>query len=227
MKIRTPVRTFCVLAFTAFAAACESSTSGSNVDTVIIEADDSEVTVGQSLQLQATAYDDDGEPLNRNDIEWTSSNPSVATVSASGLLTGVSLGTVAITAEVGGEFDTQSFQVVPPVDDGDECPITAINIGSTATGTLSTSDCALDDGTHFDFYAFTVSSTRTVTITLRSSAFDAYLFLLSSDAQVIAQDNDSGGGRDAAITRTLSAGTYVIAANSFNVADGSYTLSVQ
>jgi hypothetical protein len=226
MKIRTPVRTFCVLAFTAFAAACESSTSGSNVDTVIIEADDSEVTVGQSLQLQATAYDEDGNPLSRNDIEWTSSNPGVATVNSSGVLTGVSLGTVAITAEVGGEFDTQSFQVVAAGGD-DECPITATSIGSTVTGTLSASDCALDDGTHFDFYSFTVSSTRTVTITLRSSAFDAYLFLLSADAQVIAQDNDSGGGRDAAISRTLSAGTYVIAANSFNVADGSYTLSVQ
>lgn len=221
MQTRTTLRTLGVLAFAAFAAACDSGTNAPSVDTVIIEADDSEVAAGGTLQLQATAYDDDGDEITGRPVEWTSSNQNVATVSSSGLLTGVSPGSVNITAEIGGERDTQSFEVT------DECPIIAYTLGSTVNGSLSTGDCVFEDGTRVDLYRFTVTAPRQVVITLRSTAFDSYLVLFNSAGNAIQQDDDSAGGNDARITTSLAAGTYIIGANSFAVSTGAYTLTTQ
>jgi hypothetical protein len=221
MHTRTRLRALGVLALTAFASACDGGTNTPVVDTVIIEADDSQVTVGGTLQLQATAYDDDGDVITGRRTEWSSSNPSVATVDDNGVLTGVSAGSVNITAEIGGEQDTQTFDVV------DDCPILSHTLGTTVNGTLSSSDCTLDDGTYVDLYGFTVATTREVTITLRSTAFDAYLALFNSSGAVLEQDDDDGGGSDARIVRTLTPGTYFIAANSFDIDTGAYTLTTQ
>ncbi|HEY0020555.1 MAG TPA: DVUA0089 family protein [Longimicrobium sp.] len=221
MQTRTTLRTLGVLAFAAFAAACDSGTNAPSVDTVIIEADDSEVAVDGTLQLQATAYDDDGDEITGRPVEWSSSNRNIATVSASGLLTGVSPGTVDITAEIGGERDTQTFEVV------DECPIIAYTLGSTVNGTLSPGDCVFEDGTRVDLYRFTLTTPRQVVITLRSTAFDSYLVLFNSAGSAIQQDDDSGGGNDARITQSLAAGTYIIGANSYAVSTGAYTLTTQ
>jgi hypothetical protein len=221
MHTRTTLRTLGVLAFAAFAAACDSGTNAPSVDTVIIEADDSEVAVGGTLQLQATAYDDDGDEITGRPVEWTSSNRNVATVSSSGLLTGVSPGSVNITAEIGGERDTQAFDVT------DDCPIIAYTLGTTVNGNLSTGDCVFEDGTRVDLYRFTVTTQRQVVITMRSTAFDSYLVLFNSAGNAIEQDDDDGGGNDARISISLAPGTYIIGANSFAVSTGAYTLTTQ
>jgi len=82
-----------------------------------------------------------------------------------------------------------------------------------------------------DYYEFTVSSTRDVTISLSSTQFDAVLFLFErASAGVIDLDDDSGGGpfgTDSRIDVTLAAGTYVIAATSFDTGEtGSYELLI-
>lgn len=221
MHKRTILRTLGVLSLAAFAAACDGGTDAPSVDSVIIEADDSEVAVGGTLQLTATAYDDDGGVLTGRTVEWTSSNNSIATVSSTGVLTGVATGTVNITAEIGGESDTQSFQVT------DDCPTVAYTIGATVTGSLTATDCVFGDGTSVDLYRFTLTTPRTVTITLRSTQFDAYLVLFTSTFTGITEDDDSAGGTDAQIVRNLAAGTYIIAANSFDIDTGAYTLTSQ
>lgn len=219
--MQTLPRTLGVLLVTAFAAACDGGTGSPGVDTVIIEADDSQVTVGGTLQLQATAYDDNGNVVTGRGVEWRSSNQNIAAVSAAGVLTGVAPGSVEITAEIGGERDTQTFDVVAP------CPVQPYTLGTTVNGTLSVTDCTFQDDTYVDYYGFTLTSPRQVTITLRSTDFDAYLVLFSSTSAVVEQDDDDGGGNDARIVRTLTPGTYYIAANSFDVETGSYTLSTQ
>ena len=127
-------RTFGVLLLAAFAGACDGGTGSPVVDTVIIEADDSQVAVGGSLQLRATAYDDNGDVVTGRRVEWT-------TVSGAGVLTGVGPGTVDVTAEIGGERDTQSFDVLAP------CPVQAYTLGTTVMGTLSATDCTVQDDT--------------------------------------------------------------------------------
>jgi hypothetical protein len=214
-------RTLGILFLAALASACESGTGAPAVDTVIIEAGASEVVVGETLQLRATAYDDDGDVVTGRPVEWRSSNESIATVSASGLLAGVAGGTVEITATIGGERDSQSFEVLEP------CPAQPYTLGSTVNGTLTAADCTFQDGTYVDYYSFTLANSRQVTITLRSTQIDAYLALFSSTAALVEDNNNGGGGTDAQIVRTLAAGTYFIAANSFTLETGGYTLSSQ
>ena len=213
-----------VLAALLALTACDGGTGATPVDSVIIEADDSELPVGSTLQLIATAYDDDGNEITGRDVEWSVSNPSIATIDDNGLLTGVAAGAVSVTAEIGGESDSQAFTVVNPFGN---CPVANHTLGSTTTATLATGDCQLPDGTFVDLHRITVTTTRSVTITMRSTAVNSYLFLFNSLGDGITQNDNGAGGNDARITATLNAGTYVIGANSLTPGSGQYTLTTQ
>ena len=58
--------------------------------------------VGQTVQLTARVYDQHNAPMNNATVAWSSNNPSVATVSAQGLVTAVKNGVARITATSGG-----------------------------------------------------------------------------------------------------------------------------
>src|SRR5262249_55091172 len=76
-------------------------------------------------------------------------------------------------------------------------------------------------------YQFSLSSPATVTVDMRSAAFDDYLYLLSPTGTVLFSDDNSGGNTDARITATLAAGTYLIEATSArSLATGDYALSI-
>lgn len=110
--------------------------------------------------------------------------------------------------------------------------VAIIEVGSTVQGSLSTTDClfAGEGSERIDYWAFRITSSRAVTITMRSTEIDAYLGLFRSDATFLEQDDDSGGGEnetDARITVNLPAGVYVIAATSFDVDElGAYSLTL-
>jgi len=67
---------------------------------VTVEAPATSIAVGDSVQLQAVARDADGNTLEDRTVEWASANTAVATVSASGMVTGLSAGEVQISATV-------------------------------------------------------------------------------------------------------------------------------
>jgi len=54
--------------------------------------------VGQTVQLSATALDDQGDPISDVDFAWSSLDPAVATVSPEGLVTAEQAGTALIVA---------------------------------------------------------------------------------------------------------------------------------
>jgi uncharacterized protein YjdB len=64
-----------------------------------------------TVALGATVLGTDGVPATGRVISWTSSNPAVATVSAAGVVAGVTNGTVTITAESEGVQGTTSVTV--------------------------------------------------------------------------------------------------------------------
>ncbi|MGQ0761242.1 MAG: pre-peptidase C-terminal domain-containing protein [Acidobacteriota bacterium] len=106
---------------------------------------------------------------------------------------------------------------------GDACAPTPITFGQTINGSLSTSDCPLDDGSFYDIYSFTATAGTQVSVLMQSAAFDTYLFLNRPDGSNLAQDDDGVGGgstnsrippSSGTITLTQS-GTYTIWANSF------------
>ena len=68
---------------------------------------------GLTLQLAATLRDGSGTILTGRTVSWTSSNPSIASVTSGGLVSGVALGVAQITAESEGVTGSTSVTVAP------------------------------------------------------------------------------------------------------------------
>jgi hypothetical protein len=73
----------------------------------------SSLPVQQTTQLSAQALEANGRELF-SPIVWTSSAPTVATVSSTGLVTTLSVGTTTISAASAGKTGTLTFTVLPP-----------------------------------------------------------------------------------------------------------------
>ncbi|MES2180148.1 MAG: Ig-like domain-containing protein [Gemmatimonadota bacterium] len=69
------------------------------------------ITMGQSTTATATGLDQQGRSIAVASVEWSSSNPSIATVTTSGLVSGVSAGTAVIAASQGAISGSQTIQV--------------------------------------------------------------------------------------------------------------------
>lgn len=73
------------------------------------------VAIGDSLQLTATLKDAAGAIITGRIVTWTSSAPTLATVSASGMITALAAGSVTITAASEGKSADAAVTVLPPV----------------------------------------------------------------------------------------------------------------
>jgi uncharacterized protein YjdB len=104
------------------------------------------VQVGQDAQLTATAYDAAGNALPARVAAWASANPTVATVSNTGRVTGVSSGHVDITATIDGKVATTLLGVnVPPPAAVASIAVSlggTINVGQTTQATAVLRDAA-------------------------------------------------------------------------------------
>src|SRR5438309_2140033 len=69
--------------------------------------------VGQTVALSATTKDAAGNVLSGRTVTWASSNAAAATVSASGVVTGVAAGSATITATSEGQGGTAAITVTP------------------------------------------------------------------------------------------------------------------
>src|SRR5206468_3890596 len=87
------------------------------------------IVVGATQQLTATPLDSAGNPLTGRTVTWTSSDPTVAPVSGSGLVTGVAVGSVTITATSEGKSGTAAITVNPP-------PVATVTV-SPASATIT------------------------------------------------------------------------------------------
>jgi thermolysin len=189
------------------------SMSSSVFDTYLYLANSSNQTVGE---------DDDGGGGTNSRIPATS---GFVTLPATGTYTiyatsyaANSLGTYSLTLSSG----------------GGSCPATAISVGQTINGSLTTSDC-IYTGTnkYVDLYSFNGSAGQRVGVSMNSSSFDTYLYLLDSSNQIIGEDDDGGGGTNSRIPATTgfvtlpATGSYKIHATSFSAGTtGAYTITL-
>ncbi len=109
-----------VAATLLLSAACGSDATGSNnivpsgeVARVTITPSTSTLDVGGTAQLNAVAYDGADAVLQGKSIAWSSSAGTVASVTSTGLVTGVSQGNATITATADGRRGTADITVVP------------------------------------------------------------------------------------------------------------------
>ncbi len=79
------------------------------------------IQVGQTVQLVASPKDANGNALSGRTVTWSSSNTSVATVSGSGLVTGVIAGSATITATSEGQSGAAAITVTSAPPTGGEC----------------------------------------------------------------------------------------------------------
>jgi len=72
------------------------------------------VAVRQTVGLTAAVRDATGVDIPNVPVSWTSSDPSIATVDAGGLVTGVAVGTAAVRATAGGVAQSATVTVTSP-----------------------------------------------------------------------------------------------------------------
>lgn len=106
------------------------------VGDVVVDTDMAQLCKGETLQLTATVYPED--VAGKVDVEWFSSDESVATVSPDGLVTAIGSGRAFVTAGAGNEFAT----VIVDVRVADSIAITeeyvTLEVGEDISLTLNT-----------------------------------------------------------------------------------------
>ena len=108
-----------LLSLTSLAAACGGD-GGTEpppppgtpvVTTVEVRPEASEMVVGQTVTLTAVVRDQDGDLMTGQTVTWSSSDPGVVSVSATGLARGEGQGTASVSASVAGISGSASFTV--------------------------------------------------------------------------------------------------------------------
>jgi Cohesin domain len=129
-----------------------------------------------------------------------------------------------------GDVGNYSLEVI----DGGAPPCTTtflenrLSPNNVINGDLNSADCLRRGQFYTDIYAITGRG-QSVTFDLNSSQFDSFLILRGGgiDGAIVAQDNNGGGGTNARVTFTLTAGTiyFLEASSALSNATGGYTLT--
>jgi hypothetical protein len=106
-----------------------------------------------------------------------------------------------------------------------------ISLGQTVAGELATIDGSSSNraGSLADCYTFSSATDERIAISLSSDDFDAYLYLLDTDGEVLDFDDDGGSGTDSRIGgfNLVASTLYTIEATAFDEGEtGSFTLSL-
>jgi hypothetical protein len=108
-----------------------------------------------------------------------------------------------------------------------QCTVTTEHtFGTVSSGTLSTTDCQLSDGTFIDFFTTTVP-TADAYFFREGAPFDTYLLLAFPDGTTIAEnDDETDTGTGSGIKALLPAGSYLLGPGSLNPGvTGEYEIS--
>lgn len=97
--------------FNALTASADITVGGVPVHSIRLTPSSVALQVGGATTIVATALDASGNPLTNRPIAWSSSDPTVATVATSGLVTAVATGSATLTAASGGVSATAPVTV--------------------------------------------------------------------------------------------------------------------
>lgn len=89
----------------------------------------------------------------------------------------------------------------------------SISQGERISASLTNRDCVRSDASYARYYRLVLPARDSVTITMTSGDFDAYLVLQDERGSNLESDDDGEGGTDSRIDRMLDAGTYYVVAN--------------
>jgi uncharacterized protein YjdB len=111
------------------------------VTTVTVSPTSASVAVGATSTLQATVKDQNGNSMTGQTVTWSTNNAAVATVSSTGVVTGVAAGSATITATSSGIAGTSAITVTagpppPPV-------VTTVTVAPTSASVVAGSTTTL------------------------------------------------------------------------------------
>lgn len=101
-----------------------------------------------------------------------------------------------------------------------------LNFPATRNATLQTTACRLNDDSYEDRYELTVGARTTLTMAMSTPVFDAFLVVMDDSENLVAWDDDGGGGLNAALEVQLEPGRYFILAQGYPGETGAYQLAV-
>jgi trimeric autotransporter adhesin len=97
------------------ASGCRELINGPDAESISLAPTNFEVPVNGSVRVVGTAFDKNGNTLGDKTIKFSSSNTTVATVTADGLVIGVSVGSAVIAGEANGARGETTVTVVPEI----------------------------------------------------------------------------------------------------------------
>jgi len=134
------VSAYLVFAFVVLSCDADDVAGPSSmVETVAVIPGVFSLVVTDTIRLTTIARGDIGNPLAGRPVVWETSSPSVATVSASGLVTAVGTGAVNINATVEGKVGTATITVSPRFATG---AFASVSAGGAHTCALTSSGVA-------------------------------------------------------------------------------------
>ena len=125
-------------------APTSSNTAATPVASVVVALNAPTLLAGQSTQATATLKDASGNVLTGRSIVWTSSEVTVASVNATGLVTALKGGAVTITAASEGKSGNASLitamPAAAPVSSVTLSVASSVNVGQTAQASVTLKD---------------------------------------------------------------------------------------
>ena len=170
----------------------------------------SSVTAGQITQATAVATDANGNTLTGRTMTWSSSNPAVATVSASGVVTAVAGGTANIRASAENRFGEAQLSV------GTAAPV--VTPVATVTVTLAAPGLSVGQTTQASAIARDASSNVLTGRVVAWSSLNSSVATVSSSGLVTALASGSAAIRATVETKTGDATATVTGAAVYSVA---------
>lgn len=214
------------LALAPLATACTEATAPEerNPAAIVFLSTVSTISVGGTAQLTVATLNDNGVAVSDFTVQWESLSPGVATVSSTGLVTGVTSGTAQIRVRSGDKVATTPVTVTRAA-----CSAASISTGyivnQSVALTFGAGDCQLLNSYPAVGRRLDLSAPLTLRLQLRSTQHDA-LLLITDAALNVVDGASANAGSTATVAVTLPAGTHYIWAATFSErATGSFTLS--
>jgi hypothetical protein len=93
------------------------TSAGKVLSTISVSLSASTIQAGQTANATAAGFDQTGAPMSLGTVTWTTGSVTIASVTASGAVTGVAPGTTTITAAAGGKQGSATLVVQPLAGD--------------------------------------------------------------------------------------------------------------
>ena len=135
------MRKFALLTALLLAGGCKSTEGPEPQVTTSVQVTSSptQIAVNETAQASAIVKDQNGQALTGKTINWISLNPTVATVSSSGLIKGVAPGNATINGTVDGVTGSATITVIQPVQSCVTGP-TTIELATGSVRVISSSE---------------------------------------------------------------------------------------